>query len=121
MTFGALIAAVAGGSFMKDQVGFIGDLAGPALVATAMYPVIVIGKLTVNFVLARLMGPTSWSATNLIDYYLISKERIDIPALYDAAGRCGAWNVTALSCYALGVAVQIPFPATKLYTGPVTG
>lgn len=74
-----------------------------------------------NFVLALLMVFTPWSAINLIDYYLISKERIDIPALYDAAGRYGAWNVTALSCYILGVVIQIPFLATKLYTGPVTG
>ncbi|MRH88434.1 cytosine permease [Nocardia sp. SYP-A9097] len=177
MTFGALIAAVASKSFMKDQVGFIGDLAGPAAVAVLIYLVIVTGKLTVNvlnayggfmsilttvtafegrsristlarslyiigfttvatliaiaasadflanfknFVLALLMVFTPWSAINLIDYYLISKERIDIPALYDANGRYGAWNVPALACYFTGVLVQIPFLATKLYTGPIT-
>ncbi|MEV6772233.1 cytosine permease [Nocardia sp. NPDC051030] len=177
MTFGALIAAVAGKSFMRDQVGFIGDLAGPAAVAILIYLVIVTGKLTVNvlnayggfmsilttvtafegrstisatarglyiigftttstliaiaasadflgnfknFVLALLMVFTPWSAINLIDYYLISRERFDIPALYDPRGRYGAWNVPALLCYGIGVAVQIPFLATKLYTGPLT-
>ena len=35
-------------------------------------------------------------------------------------GRYGGWNVAALSCYALGVLVQIPFLAQTLYTGPVT-
>ncbi len=45
-----------------------------------------------NFVLVLLMVFTPWSAINLIDYYLISKERIDIPALYDPKGRYGAWN-----------------------------
>ncbi|GAB4586703.1 purine-cytosine permease family protein [Nocardia sp. IFM 10818] len=177
MTFGALIAAVAGKAFMKNQVGFIGDLAGPAAIAVLIYLVIVLGKLTVNvlnayggfmsmlttvtafdarsristtartlyilgfttastlialaasadflnnfknFVLALLMVFTPWSAINLIDYYLISRERIDIPALYNPSGRYGAWNATALGCYIVGVVVQIPFLATKLYTGPIT-
>ena len=50
-----------------------------------------------NFVLLILMAFTPWSAINLVDYYLISKERVDIPALYDPDGRYGRWNVTALA------------------------
>lgn len=73
-----------------------------------------------DFVLLLLMAFTPWSAINLVDYYLISKERIDIPALYDPNGRYGRWNVTALSCYAVGTVVQIPFLAQHLYTGPLT-
>ncbi|QBS43530.1 cytosine permease [Nocardia sp. CS682] len=177
MTFGALVAAVAGKAFLGNQVGFIGDLAGPAVLALLIYLVIVVGKLTVNclnayggfmsiltsvtafngqsrttpfaraayivgftavsmlvaigasadflgnfknFVLTLLMVFTPWSAINLIDYYLISRERIDIPALYDPDGRYGRWNSTALACYTLGVLAQIPFLAQQLYTGPVT-
>ena len=73
-----------------------------------------------NFVLVLLMVFTPWSAINLTDYYLVSKERVDVPALYDPRGRYGAWNVAALGCYVLGVVAQIPFLAQKLYTGPVT-
>ncbi|MEV6364375.1 purine-cytosine permease family protein [Nocardia asteroides] len=177
MTLGALVAAVAGKAFLADQVGFLGELAGPAALAFGVYLVIVVGKLTVNvlnayggfmsilttvtafdgrtqistrartfyivgfvgvsmliaiaasadflnnfknFVLVLLMVFTPWSAINLIDYYLISKERVDLPALYDPHGRYGAWNVPALACYGLGVLAQIPFLAQKLYTGPVT-
>ncbi|MFG2178160.1 hypothetical protein ACGFLS_05490 [Streptomyces abikoensis] len=40
--------------------------------------------------------------------------------MYDPDGRYGRWNVPALSCYALGVLAQVPFLATKLYTGPLT-
>ncbi|WP_069159873.1 purine-cytosine permease family protein [Nocardia altamirensis] len=177
MTFGALVAAVAGKAFLGNQVGFIGGLAGPAVLAFLIYLVIVVGKLTVNclnayggfmsmltsvsaftgqsratpiaraayivgftavsmviaigasadflgnfknFVLTLLMVFTPWSAINLIDYYLISRERIDIPALYDPQGRYGRWNSTALICYALGIAAQIPFLAQQLYTGPLT-
>ena len=63
---------------------------------------------------------TPWSAINLTDYYLISRERVDIPALYDPSGRYGAWNFVALGSYFLGIAAQIPFLAQKLYTGPLT-
>jgi len=177
MTLGALVAAVAGDAFLGNQVGFIGELAGPAAIAIVLYLVIVCGKLAVNtlnayggfmstlttvtafrgrtristlaralyivgfillsmivalaasaeflaffrnFVLLLLMVFIPWSAINLVDYYLISKERIDIPALYDAKGRYGAWNWPALAVYAAGVVVQIPFLAQTLYTGPIT-
>jgi NCS1 family nucleobase:cation symporter-1 len=73
-----------------------------------------------NFVLVLLMVFTPWSAINLVDFYLISKERVDIPALYDPQGRYGSWNIVALGCYAFGIVAQIPFLAQKLYTGPIT-
>ena len=72
-----------------------------------------------DFVLVLLLAFTPWSAINLIDYYLISRERFDIPALYDPDARYGRWNVTALVSYAIGIAVQIPFVAQTLYTGPL--
>src|SRR5882757_341564 len=73
-----------------------------------------------NFVLVLLMVFTPWSAINLTDYYLISKERVDLPALYDPDGRYGRWNLVALVSYFAGIVAQIPFLAQKLYTGPVT-
>ena len=174
MTFGVLVAAV-GGNFLKNQVGFMGELAGPQL-AVLIYAVIVTGKLTVNclnayggfmtilttvsafdnktqisqrarllyilgfvamsvllawlaspdflnnfknFVLLLLAVFVPWSAVNLVDYYLVSKEKVDIPALYDCNGRYGAYNWVALGCYALGVVVQIPFLNQAMYKGPI--
>ena len=73
-----------------------------------------------NFLLLILMAFTPWSAINLTDYYLISKERVDIPALYDPDARYGRWNATALVSYLVGIVVQIPFLAQALYTGPFT-
>ena len=176
MTFGVLVAAVSGAAFLKNQVGFMGGLAGPAA-AVVIYLVIVMGKLTVNclnayggfmsmltttsafnnktqitararmlfivgfvlvsmlialaasndflnnfknFVLLLLAVFVPWSAVNLVDYYLVSKEQVDIPALYDSNGRYGAYNKVALGCYVLGIVVQIPFLAQKMYTGPFT-
>ena len=177
MTFGVLVAATAGDAFLPNQVGWLGQLAGPAFVAALVYALIVVGKLTVtclnaygsfmcaattvtaftgtrtvsrvaravfitamlllaalvalaasadflsnfkNFVLLLLMVFTPWSAINLTDYYLVSKEKVDIPALYDLDGRYGRWNAVAITTYVLGIAVQVPFLAQSLYTGPVT-
>ena len=176
MTFGALIAAVPASSFVKNQVGFLGELAGGGLLALVIYVVIVVGKLTVNclnayggfmcllttvtsftraarvskagrvafiggfllvsvliallasanflnyfrqFILALLLVFTPWSAINLVDFYLVSRERVDIPALYDPDGRYGRWNGVALVTYAIGIVVQVPFMAQALYTGPI--
>ncbi|MFE7353146.1 purine-cytosine permease family protein [Streptomyces sp. NPDC057543] len=73
-----------------------------------------------NFVLTLLMVFTPWSAINLVDYYLVSKEKVDIPALYDPSARYGRWNFIALTSYGIGIVAQIPFLAQSLYTGPVT-
>ncbi|MFI5663170.1 purine-cytosine permease family protein [Streptomyces sp. NPDC051684] len=71
-----------------------------------------------DFLLFLLTFFTPWSAINLVDYYLISRERYDIPALFDVHGRYGAWRWDALVVYGVGVLAQLPFLATAFYTGP---
>ncbi|WP_030021636.1 purine-cytosine permease family protein [Streptomyces monomycini] len=185
MTFGALAAAAAPAAFVGHEVSYVVSLGGTGLIASALYFVIALGKLTINvlntyggfmslvtsvsgfrkpgapgaggkgstvtprgravyitgimlagtavallgkdsfltsfkdFLLFLLTFFTPWSAINLVDYYLISKERYDIPALSDPAGRYGAWNGRALAVYAAGVLAQFPFLATHFYTGPL--
>lgn len=72
-----------------------------------------------NFVLLLLAMFVPWSAINLIDYYLISREKVDVPALYDVKGRYGAYNAAALTSYFIGVVIQIPFFNLTLYEGPI--
>lgn len=177
MSIGALLASIPKSTFLANQVGFVGELAGGGAIAIVIYFVIVTGKLTVNtlnayggamtmlttvtgfsgknvikpvlrlafvfaflalsvvialaasadflanfknFVLLLLMVFTPWSAINLVDFYVVSKEKVDIPALYDPKGRYGAFNVPALVTYVVGVLVQVPFLAQTLYTGPLT-
>ena len=72
-----------------------------------------------SFILFLLTFFTPWSAVNLVDYYFITRERYDVPALADPDGRYGRWNVAGIAVYTLGVLVQMPFLATKLYTGPM--
>lgn len=178
MTFGALAAAAAPGAFVGHEVAYVVGLGGAGLIASALYFVIALGKLTINvlntyggfmslvtgvsgfrgrrtlsargragyiavimvagtavallgkdsfltsfkdFLLFLLTFFTPWSAINLADYYLISKERYDIPALHDPQGRYGAWNVRSLTVYGVGVLAQLPFLATAFYTGPLVG
>ncbi len=176
MTFGVLVAATAGDAFLAGQVSYVVALGGTGLVASFLYFVIALGKLTINvlntyggfmsmvtgisgfrgqktlsprgralyiaaimvagtavallgkdsfltsfkdFLLFLLTFFTPWSAINLVDYYLISRERYDIPALSDPAGRYGAWRWDALTVYGVGILVQLPFLVTHFYTGPL--
>ncbi|MGW7088799.1 purine-cytosine permease family protein [Streptomyces sp. NPDC054871] len=176
MTFGVLVAASAGEAFLANQVGYVVGLGGTGLIASFLYFVIALGKLTINvlntyggfmsmvtsisgfrgqktlsprgraayialimvagtvvallgkdsfltsfkdFLLFLLTFFTPWSAINLVDYYLISKERYDIPALSDPHGRYGAWRWDALGVYGVGLLAQLPFLVTHFYTGPL--
>ena len=60
---------------------------------------------------------TPWSAINLVDYYWVTKERYDVPALSNPNGRYGKWNMIGISTYFVGVLVQIPFMDTGFYSG----
>ncbi|POX65414.1 cytosine permease [Streptomyces sp. Ru62] len=176
MTFGVLVAATAGETFLDSQVGYVVALGGTGLAASFFSFVIALGKLTVNvlntyggfmsmvtsvsgfrgqrrlsragraayiglvmvagtavallgkdsflssfkdFLLFLLTFFTPWSAINLVDYYLISRERYDLAALADPHGRYGAWRWDALAVYAAGLLAQLPFLATSFYTGPL--
>ncbi|WP_328538368.1 purine-cytosine permease family protein [Streptomyces sp. NBC_00344] len=176
MTFGVLVAATAGDAFLNSQVGYVVGLGGTGLMASVLYFVIALGKLTINvlntyggfmsmvtsisgfrgqktltprgrtlyilvimiagtavalagkdsfldsfkdFLLFLLAFFTPWSAINLVDYYLISRERYDIPALSDPHGRYGTWRWDALLVYGIGLLAQAPFLATSFYTGPL--
>ncbi|WP_047301156.1 purine-cytosine permease family protein [Pseudomonas fluorescens] len=72
-----------------------------------------------SFILFLLAFFTPWSAINLVDFYCITKERYDIPALSNPDGRYGRWNVMGISIYVFGVLVQMPFISTHFYTGPL--
>jgi NCS1 family nucleobase:cation symporter-1 len=70
-----------------------------------------------NEALLYLMVP--WTAVNLVDYYWVRFGDYHVPSFFAAdGGLYGRYNVAALSCYALGIVVQIPFMATDFYVGP---
>ncbi|WP_297845915.1 cytosine permease [Pseudomonas sp.] len=71
------------------------------------------------FILFLLAFFTPWSAINLVDFYCVTKERYDIPALSDPNGRYGRWNWVGIGVYVFGVLIQMPFISTQFYTGPL--
>jgi purine-cytosine permease-like protein len=73
-----------------------------------------------NFMLLLLCVLVPWTAVNLVDYYAVKHGNYDIPSLFERDGGVyGKVNGIAVACYFLGIAVQIPFLSTTLYTGPV--
>jgi NCS1 family nucleobase:cation symporter-1 len=71
-----------------------------------------------NEILLYVMVP--WTAVNLVDYYLIRHGHYDVASFFAADGGVyGRYNVAALTCYAFGILVQVPFIASDVYTGPI--
>jgi len=73
-----------------------------------------------NFVTILLYVLIPWSAINLVDYFIIRKGDYAVAELFQRdGGRYGRWNAVGLSTYAIGLAVQVPFMVTPMYTGPL--
>jgi len=73
-----------------------------------------------NFIAVLQYVLVPWTAINLIDFYLVRRGDYDVKSFFRADGGIyGRWNWTALSVYAAGFLVEIPFMATTLYTGPI--
>jgi nucleobase:cation symporter-1, NCS1 family len=62
---------------------------------------------------------TPWSAINLADYYLVRKGRYCIEDMYQVDGIYGAFQWRTILIYFAGVAAQVPFAQTSLFTGPI--
>ncbi len=73
-----------------------------------------------NFLALLLAVMTPWTAINLVDFYLVQHGTYDVESFFAAdGGRYGRYNAVALFCYGVGIAVQLPFLAIDLYTGPI--
>jgi NCS1 family nucleobase:cation symporter-1 len=73
-----------------------------------------------DFILLLLYVLVPWTAINLVDYYLLRHGKYDVESFFrQDGGIYGRVNGAAVSCYVLGILVQLPFVASALYTGPV--
>ncbi|MFM0282861.1 cytosine permease [Paraburkholderia sediminicola] len=73
-----------------------------------------------NFILLLLYVLVPWTAVNLIDYYLVCHGQYDVDSFFrQDGGIYGRFNGIAIFSYLFGIAVQLPFVATDLYTGPI--
>ena len=72
-----------------------------------------------NFILLLLYVLIPWTAINLVDYYLIRHGEYDVEAFFDpSGGPYGRVGGIGIAAYIAGIAVEIPFMSTELYTGP---
>ena len=73
-----------------------------------------------DFILLLLYVLVPWTAINLVDYYLLRHGHYDVESFFRRDGGIyGRINGIALTCYFIGIAVQLPFIASPLYTGPI--
>jgi nucleobase:cation symporter-1, NCS1 family len=73
-----------------------------------------------DFILLLLYVLVPWTAINLVDYYLLRHGRYDVASFFrQDGGVYGRINGTAVSCYFIGILVQLPFIASPLYKGPL--
>lgn len=87
---GTLLAIVGRGDFLNNLMNFI------ALLTVILVP---------------------WTAINLVDFYLVRKGRYELNAIYDRTGRYRGADWRAMTAYAIGVASEIPFMSTPVFTG----
>jgi purine-cytosine permease-like protein len=73
-----------------------------------------------NFLQILLCVLIPWTAINLVDYYVIKHGHYDIASMFEQdGGRYGRFNGPAIVSYFVGIAIQVPFLSTALYTGPI--
>jgi NCS1 family nucleobase:cation symporter-1 len=73
-----------------------------------------------DFILLLLYVLVPWTAINLVDYYLLRHGEYDVDSFFRRDGGIyGRVNGAAVTCYAVGILVQLPFIASPLYVGPV--
>src|SRR6202050_3579334 len=98
------------------------------LIALALFALSLVGALVsrksflVNyedFILLLLYVLVPWTAINLVDYYLLRHGQYDIAAFFrQDGGIYGRVNGAAVTCYAVGIMVQLPFIDSPLYAAP---
>jgi nucleobase:cation symporter-1, NCS1 family len=73
-----------------------------------------------EFILLLLYVLVPWTAINLVDYYLLRHGKYDVQSFFrQDGGIYGRVNTAAVTCYVLGILIQLPFVASALYTGPI--
>lgn len=99
------------------------------LIALALFALSLLGALLSkasflanyeDFILLLLYVLVPWTAINLVDYYLLRHGEYDVASFFrQDGGIYGRVNGAAVTCYGVGILVQIPFIASPLYVGPL--
>ncbi|MGL3807903.1 purine-cytosine permease family protein [Paeniglutamicibacter sp. R2-26] len=68
-------------------------------------------------ILLYLLAP--WTATNLVDFFLVRHGRYSIRDIFNPDGMYGAWNWRGYASYVVALVAMVPFVSTVWWTGPV--
>lgn len=71
-----------------------------------------------NFLDVLIFVFVPWSAINLADFYFVRGGRYDVDSFFTPKGIYGGWQMKAIICYLIGLAVEFPFLNQTFYEGP---
>jgi NCS1 family nucleobase:cation symporter-1 len=72
-----------------------------------------------NFLAVLLFVFVPWSLINLVDFYLVQRERYDVASFYTARGIYGGWRWVAVIPYLLAVGAELLFVDQTDLKGPL--
>jgi NCS1 family nucleobase:cation symporter-1 len=110
-------------TFLKVRITFPVKAIGMTLIGLTAMSLAILGRE--NFlgnvsafiaILGYFMVP--WTAINLVDFYLVRKERYSIPDIFNPEGRYAGIDWRAMSAYLIAIAASVPFMNTEMYVGP---
>ncbi len=110
-------------TFFKVRISFPVKAVGMTLIGLSAMLLAILGRE--NFlgnvsafiaILGYFMVP--WTAINLVDFYLVRKERYSIPDIFNPDGRYAGIDWRAMSAYLISIAASVPFMNTEMYAGP---
>jgi purine-cytosine permease-like protein len=106
---------------LSERHGRVRDLFTIWFGSNVMLLTIVTGALaTTVYGLSLAWAAAALVLGNLIDFYLVKHGHYDVPSFFRPDGGLdGLFNVPACAVYVIGVAVEVPFISTELYTGPI--
>ncbi len=71
-----------------------------------------------NFLALLLYFIIPWTAVNLLDFYVVRREKYDIKSLFAPGGIYGGVGWHAMAAYLGAIVLEIPFMNTTFYEGP---
>jgi nucleobase:cation symporter-1, NCS1 family len=72
-----------------------------------------------NFLDVLLFVFVPWSLINLVDFYLVQRERYDVASFYTPRGIYGAWRWVAVIPYLIAVGLELLFVDQTDLKGPL--
>ncbi|MFF0223505.1 purine-cytosine permease family protein [Streptomyces sp. NPDC004629] len=72
-----------------------------------------------NFILLLAYFLIPWTSINLVDFYLVRRERYAIDDIFERDGRYGGVDWRAMTAYVAGIAIELPFVSSAFYVGPL--